>query len=177
MEAQDSLPRLVSSMVISLNSLDSKMSPHSMHSTNSLSSSRATICTRGCLHVAMLLLFSRGDGGIGFINPGGHSSPSGPGGEITRSWRYCSLTFWLVKSPKQNRSYQGSWGRQAPAHDRNDGRFLEARKRVKMEIRPKQSDYCKPFKYMTLPFSGQFRPLPAGGCIEGPSPSRIPISD
>src|ERR1700758_3789095 len=39
-----------SSMAISLNSLDSKTSPHSRHSTYSVSSSRLTICTRGCLH-------------------------------------------------------------------------------------------------------------------------------
>ena len=38
-----------SSMFMSLNSLDSKISPHSLHSTNSESSSRLTICTRGCL--------------------------------------------------------------------------------------------------------------------------------
>src|SRR5437763_4020671 len=60
----------VSSMVISLNSLDSNTSPHSRHSTNSESSSRDTMRTRGCLHSAMLLLFSgTEDGGIGFINP------------------------------------------------------------------------------------------------------------
>src|SRR5579864_4786034 len=41
---------LFSSMFMSLNSLDSKISPHSLHSTNSESSSRLTICTRGCLH-------------------------------------------------------------------------------------------------------------------------------
>src|SRR3989442_3696682 len=68
---QDSLVSLVSSMVISLNSLDSKMSPHSRHSTNSASSSRATICTRGCLHSGMSLLFSGSWGcGTEFINPG-----------------------------------------------------------------------------------------------------------
>ena len=39
----DSLGSLVSSMIMSLNSLDSKISPHSLHSTNSESSSRATI--------------------------------------------------------------------------------------------------------------------------------------
>src|SRR5205085_5151972 len=44
-------------MAMSLNSLASKTSPHSLHSTNSLSSSRATTCTRGCLHwLCMLLL-------------------------------------------------------------------------------------------------------------------------
>ena len=38
-----------SSMAMSLNSLASKISPHSSHSTNSESSSRETIRTRGCL--------------------------------------------------------------------------------------------------------------------------------
>src|SRR5882724_11687603 len=69
--AQGSLPSFVSSMIMSLNSLDSKISPHSLHSTNSESSSRATICTRGCLHGGMLLFFSGSwDGGDGVINPG-----------------------------------------------------------------------------------------------------------
>src|SRR5207302_9074326 len=68
---QDSFDNFVSSMAISLNSLDSKTSPHSKHSTNSASSSRATICTRGCLHFGMLLLFSGSwDGGVGVIKSG-----------------------------------------------------------------------------------------------------------
>lgn len=46
---QDSFCNLVSSMAMSLNSLDSNTSRHSRHSTYSESSSRATICTRGCL--------------------------------------------------------------------------------------------------------------------------------
>lgn|SRR5580704_67339 len=41
---------VLSSIAMSLNSLDSKTSPHSRHSTYSESSSRLTICTRGCLH-------------------------------------------------------------------------------------------------------------------------------
>src|SRR5471030_1198836 len=68
---QDSFGSFVSSITMSLNSLDSKISPHSLHSTNSESSSRATICTRGCLHCALSLRFSgSGDGGDGVINPG-----------------------------------------------------------------------------------------------------------
>src|ERR1700747_1231417 len=43
-------------MAMSLNSLDSKTSPHSRHSQDSVSSSRLTICTRGCLHWFMILL-------------------------------------------------------------------------------------------------------------------------
>lgn len=41
--------RRLSSISISLNSLDSNTSPHSLHSTYSESSSRDTICTCGCL--------------------------------------------------------------------------------------------------------------------------------
>src|ERR1035438_4719564 len=46
---QSSLSWVPSSIFMSLNSLDSNISPHSLHSTNSDSSSRLTICTRGCL--------------------------------------------------------------------------------------------------------------------------------
>src|SRR5712692_6811310 len=46
-----------SSIAMSFNSLDSKTSPHSWHSTYSDSSSRETICTRGCLHCSRLTLF------------------------------------------------------------------------------------------------------------------------
>jgi hypothetical protein len=67
---QDSLFSFVSSMVMSLNSLESNMSPHSRHSTNSESSSRDTIWTRGCLHSFIVLLLSEVCGGeIGVINP------------------------------------------------------------------------------------------------------------
>src|SRR4051794_35833704 len=45
---------VLSSIAMSLNSLDSKTSPHSLHSTYSTSSSRATICTRGCLHTDVI---------------------------------------------------------------------------------------------------------------------------
>src|SRR4051794_40045885 len=41
----------LSSIAMSLNSLESKTSPHSLHSTYSASSSRDTICTRRCLHM------------------------------------------------------------------------------------------------------------------------------
>src|SRR5262249_8301561 len=50
---------ILSSMAMSLNSLDSKTSPHSRHSTYSASSSRLTICTRGCLHT-VVICFSEG---------------------------------------------------------------------------------------------------------------------
>jgi hypothetical protein len=48
-KTQASSGLMFSSMAMSLNSLDSKTSPHSWHSTNSASSSRATTRTRGCL--------------------------------------------------------------------------------------------------------------------------------
>src|SRR5207245_10893095 len=68
--AQSSSLSSLALMVLSLNALDSNTAPHSRHSTNSESSSRDTMRTRGCLHSAMLLLFSgTEDGGIGFINP------------------------------------------------------------------------------------------------------------
>src|SRR5277367_4302915 len=44
---------------MSFNSLDSKTSRHSWHSTYSDSSSRETICTRGCLHCSGLTFFWR----------------------------------------------------------------------------------------------------------------------
>src|SRR5438477_5826689 len=44
-------------MSMSLNSLDSKTSRHSRHSTYSASSSRETICTRGCWHGFSIGLF------------------------------------------------------------------------------------------------------------------------
>src|SRR5580700_2531796 len=95
---QDSFFIRVSSIIMSLNSLDSKISPHSRHSTNSASSSRATICTRGCLHSFMVLLFSGGcDGGIEVINPGGHGRPGEAEVRFSGNWRYFSLTGWLVK--------------------------------------------------------------------------------
>ena len=56
--AQISLSWVRSSMFMSLNSLDSKISPHSLHSTNSQSSSRLTICTRGCLQGCLACLRS-----------------------------------------------------------------------------------------------------------------------
>src|SRR6266705_2749940 len=46
-------------MSMSLNSLDSKTSRHSRHSTYSASSSRETICTRGCWHGFSIGLFCR----------------------------------------------------------------------------------------------------------------------
>ena len=83
----DSLGSLVSSMIMSLNSLDSNISPHSLHSTNSESSSRATIWTRGCLHGVMLLFLSgSSDGEDGVINPGAGSLSTA--GDFAGNWRY-----------------------------------------------------------------------------------------
>src|ERR1019366_1094400 len=58
-----------SSIAMSFNSLDSKTSPHSWHSTYSDSSSRETICTRGCLHCSGLTFFcGECDGWLCVIN-------------------------------------------------------------------------------------------------------------
>jgi hypothetical protein len=57
-----------SSVFMSLNSLDSKISPQSLHSTNSASSSRLTICTRRCLQDCGSG-FAGGEGGLEVINP------------------------------------------------------------------------------------------------------------
>lgn len=65
----DSSVNFVSSIIMSLNSLDSKISPHSLHSTYSESSSRDTICTRGCLHGGLGTFAEADGGGIGVINP------------------------------------------------------------------------------------------------------------
>ena len=59
----------VSSILISLNSLDSNMSPHSLHSTNSESSSRETIWTCGCLQSSLLTFCLGGwEGWFGVID-------------------------------------------------------------------------------------------------------------
>src|SRR5581483_2824569 len=85
-------------MFMSLNSLDSKISPQRRHSTNSASSSRETICTRGCLHCSMLVLFSGNcGGGIGVINPG--AAPIlGSGRKIAGNVGHFSPAHMLVKS-------------------------------------------------------------------------------
>ena len=58
-----------SSIAMSFNSLDSKTSPHSWHSTYSDSSSRETICTRGCLHCSGATFFwADCDGWLSVIN-------------------------------------------------------------------------------------------------------------
>src|SRR5579863_8301490 len=56
-------------MLISLSSLYSKISPHSRHSTNSASSSRLTIRTRGCLQGCFLSALCGGEGDFAVINP------------------------------------------------------------------------------------------------------------
>src|SRR5205814_3925877 len=55
---------VLSSMAISLNSLASKTSPHSLHSTTSESPSRATICTGGCLQGCVMLVLGAVSGEI-----------------------------------------------------------------------------------------------------------------
>src|SRR5260221_11540911 len=58
-------------MFMSLNSLDSKISPHSLHSTNSESSSRLTIWTRGCLQGCFASRLWEGASDFGVIDPEG----------------------------------------------------------------------------------------------------------
>src|SRR2546426_12098591 len=66
-------------MVISLNSLDSNTSPHSRHSTNSESSSRDTMRTRGCLHSAVASLLGNWGRRDWLHKSGLNSCPSGSG--------------------------------------------------------------------------------------------------
>jgi len=67
--AHSSSGAFFSSIAMSFNSLASKTSPHSWHSTYSDSSSRETICTRGCLHCSGLTFFGGGgDGWLDIIN-------------------------------------------------------------------------------------------------------------
>src|SRR5579871_1733484 len=69
-------------MFMSLNSLDSKISPHSLHSTNSDSSSRLTICTRGCLHGCFLSTLCGVGDGLEVIDPDGRPMKCGWGQDI-----------------------------------------------------------------------------------------------
>src|SRR5580698_2233072 len=68
---QASSSGVCSSMFMSLNSLDSKISPHSLHSTNSDSSSRLTICTRGCLQGCFTSTVCGGRDDLEVIDPDG----------------------------------------------------------------------------------------------------------
>src|SRR5436309_13025815 len=81
-------------MFMSLNSLESKISPHSLHSTNSDSSSRLTICTRGCLQGCfMFFAFSREGVGFEVINPEGPRRR----GRFSRNFWYFRPGLRLVK--------------------------------------------------------------------------------
>ena len=114
----ESLDWVFSSIPMSLNSLDSKISPHSRHSTNSSSSWRATICTRGCLHFSMSFLSLRGacEGGMGVINPGCESQPRTAGKRVSPEISgilalplYLSSGFRLA-GPASLPSYAGASG-------------------------------------------------------------------
>src|SRR5580704_5198793 len=69
-------------MFMSLNSLDSKISPHSLHSTNSASSSRLTICTRRCLQGCFGAALCGAEGDLDVINP--HAPRMKAGGQFLR---------------------------------------------------------------------------------------------
>src|SRR3954465_15038238 len=88
---------LVSSIIMSLNSLDSKISPHSLHSTYSESSSRDTICTRGCLHGCAGGFAVADGGGMGVINPVYAPGPGGQG-KSPEIGRIFSFVRAVVKS-------------------------------------------------------------------------------
>src|ERR1700730_14044760 len=85
-------------MLMSSNSLDSKMSPHSRHSTNSASSSRLTICTRGCLQGCWLVPLGIFKGGFEVINPKVLPSSAEEGHSFAGISRYCRTGSSLVKS-------------------------------------------------------------------------------
>ncbi len=84
-------------MFMSLNSLDSKISPHSLHSTNSESASRLTICTRGCLQGCGGPALGRAEGGCAVINPEAPLRLTTEG-EFAAISRYCRTACTLVKS-------------------------------------------------------------------------------
>src|SRR5437016_6277424 len=92
---------MFSSMSMSLNSLESKTSPHSWHSTNSASSSRATMRTRGCLQTFFIAVvsedfFAIGDVWIGFIFGSRHDSPAplSNSGYFYAGIAACQDIFW-----------------------------------------------------------------------------------
>jgi hypothetical protein len=89
---------MFSSMAMSLNSLDSKTSPHSWHSTNSASSSRATTRTRVCRQGFSVTVFSGGcfvmrELWIGFI----FGRRRRCSGRRFANFRYCKPVLWVVK--------------------------------------------------------------------------------
>src|SRR5216684_1028509 len=83
---------------MSLNSLDSKISPHSLHSTNSESSSRLTICTRGCLQGCFASRLWEGAVDFGVISTAGFQSNKS-GGHFRRNFRYFRATLRIGKPP------------------------------------------------------------------------------
>src|SRR5215469_12512895 len=91
-----------SSMFMSLNSLDSKISPHSLHSTNSESSSRLTICTRGCLQACFISTLLGEGCGVEVINPGG-CPLTVDGQNFAGISRYCKTAIDVVKPPSVTR--------------------------------------------------------------------------
>ena len=154
-QAQGSFRNFVSSMIMSLNSLDSKISPHSLHSTNSESSSRATICTRGCLHGAMSLFFSGvGDGEDGVINPGVGSLVERPGispeigGILDRLLQLSSPSVDLYSEWL----HPNFW---CPAATPPAAKSFRSKLRSPKRLTP-----------VLRHLAGAFRPLPVTGCIK-----------
>src|ERR1039458_1281278 len=92
-----------SSISISRNSLDSNTAPHSLHSTYSVSSSRDTICTCGCLHCSGLTFLRGGcEDGLGIIKRRGLFLSRGEV-RISRNWRILGRMGSECQVPKVTR--------------------------------------------------------------------------
>ncbi len=148
---------------MSLNSLDSKISPHSLHSTYSESSSRETICTCGCLHGwggAFCLAGCAGWlGVIGFRE-----------GRVSRGeTHFCKFAVFC-----------DGWPGKSSPHSEHPGEYLadalnsfsrRAKKAVREEVPP------KPLNPISLRLSRHFLPLPACPCQKERSATRIKATE
>jgi hypothetical protein len=108
--AHSSSGSFFSSIAMSFNSLASKTSPHSWHSTYSDSSSRETICTRGCLHCSGLTFFGGDcDGWLDIINlPTIHLSRGNV--RFAPIWRYFAATgLWMSSTHEAIVALMASW--------------------------------------------------------------------
>ncbi len=143
---------------MSLNSLDSKISPHSLHSTNSESSSRPTICTRGCLQGCLASGAGGGAGDFGVINPEGSLKKHNAECCFCRNSRYFRPARRVVKPSASccrkfvTRPIQpaSNWVCISPPY----------------KLRPKSSYNHKPFSCGYLPLEALFQHLPAQACYQ-----------
>jgi len=148
--ASSSSASAFSSMLMSLSSLDSKTSRHSRHSTNSASSSRLTICTRGCLQGCFSALCGREDG-CGVINPGASPLFNRAEGQIRGIPGILALLCHL-SSPDRYSSV-------------NFFATPTLTPESKGEIPTKSVAQAKLIRARDLPFGGCFLPLPAKACV------------